>query len=164
MSLLNILTVGNTIAEKQLAMIAKPVIDFESQTLKKTVSDMIETMRYFQGVGLAAPQIGLSQRIIVLEVADNTRYPEAEDIPLDILINPKILKFSTQYEDDWEGCLSIPDKKGRVKRSRNIRYQAQNLNQKWITNTVSGFHARIIQHEVDHLNGILYTQRLNDMT
>ncbi len=161
MSLLNVLKIGDPLAEKQLAMTAKPVTDFKINTLKIIVADMIETMRHYQGVGLAAPQIGVSQHIIVLEVANNTRYPEADNIPLDILINPEILEFSEQYEADWEGCLSIPERREQITRPSSICYKAFNLAQEQVIKTVSGFHARIIQHEVDHLNGILYTQHLD---
>jgi peptide deformylase len=134
---------------------------FNHPKLNDTITDMIETMRHYQGVGLAAPQIGIMQQIIVLEVADNPRYPQAESLELDILINPTITDFSKEIELDWEGCLSLPKLRGQVARAHSITYQAMNREDNIIIKTVSGFHARIIQHEMDHLNGILYPQRLN---
>ncbi|MCU7939241.1 MAG: peptide deformylase [gamma proteobacterium symbiont of Bathyaustriella thionipta] len=160
MSVINVAKMGDPC----LAMKAKPVNDFKNDELQKNVSDMIDTMRYYQGVGLAAPQIHLSQQIIVLEVTDNARYPEAQPIALDILINPEILVFSQQQEADWEGCLSLPGMRGRVLRSESITYQAMNLAGESIKQTVNGFHARIIQHEIDHLNGILYPQRIEGLS
>ncbi len=159
MAVLKILKMGTPC----LARKSEVVTIFADKTLEKNLSDMIETMRYYQGVGLAAPQIGLSQQIVVLEVARNERYPEADSIELDVLINPQITHYSEELETDWEGCLSLPAMRGNVTRSKSISYQAFNSKGELLTNTVSGFHARIIQHEVDHLNGILYPQRLDDL-
>jgi len=156
MSVLDIVKKG----DNRLTQKAQPVIDFKQDNVQKTVQDMIDTMRYYQGVGLAAPQIGLSQRIIVLEVANNMRYPQAENIELDILINPEIVELSEQTEADWEACLSVPDFRAEVLRAHTITYQALNLAQQTVRKTVHGFYARIIQHEIDHLNGILFIQRL----
>ncbi len=146
-----------------LQYIAQKVTDFADETLKQTIDTMIDTMRFYQGVGLAAPQIGLSQQIIVLEVNQNIRYPQAEAIALEILINPNIIHFSTQTEKAWEGCLSLPKLRGNVARSLEITYEAMDANAQVVRKTVSGFHARIIQHEIDHLNGILYPQRLENL-
>ncbi len=159
MTVINVLKMGDPC----LAVKSKPVVDFKSNELQMNIADMIDTMRHYQGVGLAAPQIGLSQQIIVLEVADNSRYPQAQSIKLDILINPVILQFSEQKEAAWEGCLSLPGMRGRITRSVSITYQARNLAGEQVKQTVKDFHARIIQHEIDHLNGILYPQRLNDL-
>ncbi len=159
MAVIDVLKMGDPC----LAIKSKPVVDFKSDALQMKVADMIDTMRYYQGVGLAAPQIGLSEQIIVLEVADNRRYPQAQGIELDILINPAILQFSEQKEAGWEGCLSLPGMRGRITRSASITYQALNLAGEPVKQTVYGFHARIIQHEIDHLNGILYPQRLDDL-
>jgi len=156
MSVLDIVIEG----DESLTQKAQAVTDFKLDKVQENVSDMIDTMRHYQGVGLAAPQIGLLQRIIVLEVANNKRYPQAENIELDILINPEILECSQQTEIGWEGCLSIPGFRGEVLRPVSITYQALNLAQEMLIKTVYGFHARIIQHEIDHLNGILFTQRM----
>ena len=156
MSVLDIVIKG----DESLTQKAQAVTDFKLDKVQENVSDMIDTMRHYQGVGLAAPQIGLLQRIIVLEVANNKRYPQAENIELDILINPEILECSQQTEIGWEGCLSIPGFRGEVLRPVSITYQALNLTQELLIKTVYGFHARIIQHEIDHLNGILFTQRM----
>ncbi len=160
MAILEIIKMG----DPKLRIKSLPVTDFSAEALRNRVLDMVETMRFYQGVGLAAPQIGLSQQIIVLEVTQNKRYPQAENIELDVLINPKITHSSEQTELGWEGCLSLPGLRGQVVRSSTIGYEAFNLEGELLTKTVSGFHARIIQHEMDHLNGILYSERLNDMT
>ena len=145
-----------------LKLKAEPVTDFQSDELQTNIADMIDTMRHFQGVGLAAPQIGISKRIIVLEVANNTRYPNADSIALNILINPQITEASEQTEMGWEGCLSLPGLRGKISRASRINYQAVNEKGQRVQATVKGFHARIIQHEIDHLEGILYPQRLDD--
>ncbi len=147
----------------ELTVKASSIQNFDSDDLHQTIADMTETMRHFHGVGLAAPQIGLSQQIIVLEVHQNERYPQAENIELDVLINPQIIDFSDQKEFAWEGCLSLPNLRGRIERPTHITYQACNAAGKTSKKTVSGFHARIIQHEIDHLNGILYLQRLHSL-
>ncbi|MCU7799235.1 MAG: peptide deformylase [gamma proteobacterium symbiont of Lucinoma myriamae] len=160
MSVINVVKIGDLF----LTLKAKPVIDFQDEVLPATISNMIDTMRHYHGVGLAAPQIGLSRQIIVLEVADNTRYPQAQAIDLDVLINPEIVHLSEQTEAGWEGCLSLPGMRGRISRSASLTYQALNLTGESVEKTVYGFNARIIQHEIDHLNGILYPQRLNELS
>lgn len=160
MSVINVVKMGDPF----LALTAKPVIDLQGEALATNIANMIDTMRHYQGVGLAAPQIGLSQQIIVLEVADNTRYPQAQAIELDVLINPEIVQLSEQNEAGWEGCLSLPGMRGRITRSVSLTYQALSLTGESVEKTVHGFHARIIQHEIDHLNGILYPQRLTDIS
>jgi len=159
MTVLKIVKMG----DPALAVKSLPVTHFNDEQLQNQIADMIDTMRHYQGVGLAAPQIGLSQQIIVLEVAQNARYPQADAIDLDVLINPRIIDYSKQTEAGWEGCLSLPGLRGHVTRSNRITYQALNRIGEPVTQTVSGFHARIIQHEIDHLNGILYPQRLDDL-
>lgn len=146
-----------------LAGKSMPVTTFNNDEIKKHITDLIDTMRHYQGVGLSAPQIGLLKQIIVIEVDQNTRYPQADSIALEVLINPTIIHYSEQVDVDWEGCLSLPGLRGRVKRSNSISYQAFNRVGETLTRTVSGFHARIIQHEIDHLNGILYPQRLDNL-
>ena len=158
MSVITILKMG----DPRLQQIAEAITDFSCQQLTHHIKDMIDTMRHFQGVGLAAPQIGISKQIIVLEVNNNERYPQAETIELDVLINPQILEYSEQKTLGWEGCLSLPGLRGRINRALSITYQAQNPQGHEYTKTVEGFHARIIQHEFDHLQGILYPQRIDD--
>ncbi len=158
MAVLSVLKMGDPL----LALKSSPVTDFDDQDLHRVIEDMIETMRFYHGVGLAAPQIGVSKQIIVLEVAQNDRYPKAENIELEVLINPNITNLSQQEELEWEGCLSLPGLRGQVLRSSNISYEAFNQTGAIQKKTVSGFHARILQHEMDHLNGILYPQRLAD--
>ncbi len=139
------------------------VTDFAGEELQSNIGDMIDTMRHYRGVGLAAPQIGIAKRIIVLEVANNPRYPQADAIALSVLINPQISDFSEQTETAWEGCLSLPGLRGKVSRARSVAYQAVNENGERKQAIVQGFLARIIQHEIDHLDGILYPQRLDDL-
>lgn len=156
MAVITVLKMG----DPRLLLQAEKVKDFGSDALKADIADMVDTMRHFIGVGLAAPQIGISKQIIILEAADNPRYPDAGVIELDILFNPKIIHFSQQKDFAWEGCLSLPGMRGKVERARTITYQAVNQQGQPYTATVQGFHARVIQHEIDHLNGILYPQRL----
>ena len=158
MSVLKIVKMG----DPQLAAIAKPVMKLDDE-LHQQISDMIETMRFYKGVGLAAPQISLFRQIVVLEVAQNERYPQADSIELDVLINPRIIDYSAQKDMAWEGCLSLPGLRGHIARSSSITYEAMNRQGEFVNETVYGFHARIIQHEVDHLNGILYPQRLDNI-
>jgi peptide deformylase len=133
------------------------------QQLLDHVNDMIETMRYYHGVGLAANQIGINQRIVIIEVNQNPRYPEQSKISLMVLVNPQIEMIGNFKESYMEGCLSIPDYRGEVLRNKSIRYQAFDQFGNQISGIADGFLARIIQHELDHLNGILFTQRVNDM-
>ncbi|MCN4144933.1 MAG: peptide deformylase [Thiohalomonas sp.] len=140
MNLINVVKMGDPF----LTLKAKSLIDFQGEGLPTNISNMIDTMRHYQGVGLAAPQIGLSRRIIVLEVADNTRYPQAQAIELDVLINPEIVHLSEKKEECWEGCLSLPGMRRRITRSVSLTYQALNLTGESVEKTVHGFHARII--------------------
>jgi peptide deformylase len=127
--------------------------------LKKIIYDMSETMIDANGIGLAAPQIHLSHRLFIYR---NPDIEEEEKIKVSILINPKIKNISDETEDDWEGCLSIPGMSGLVRRSKKIKYSAIDLKGEKVSGEVNGLHARVIQHEFDHLNGILYTSRLAD--
>jgi len=127
--------------------------------LKKIIYDMSETMIDANGIGLAAPQVHLSHRLFIYR---NPDIEEEEKIKVFVLINPKIENISNETEDDWEGCLSIPGMSGLVRRSKKIKYSAIDLKGKKISGEVDGLHARVIQHEFDHLNGILYTSRLAD--
>ena len=125
---------------------------------------MIETMKEYDGVGLAADQVHESKQMAVLEVADNRRYPDKPNVPLTILINPTIAPLTEEMEEDWEGCLSIPEMRGRVPRYKSIRVQAIDRHGKELEFIALDFHARVIQHEWDHLNGKVYLDRMSDLS
>lgn len=143
---------------------AKPVIHFDTQQLHELLSDMRDTMQALNGVGLAAPQIGVGLRVVIFGVQHSPRYPDAKAVPETVLINPVITPLGDAMEEDWEGCLSIPGLRGLVPRRAHIRYQGVDEYGNAIDHTVSGFHARVVQHECDHLDGILYPMRIRDMT
>jgi peptide deformylase len=136
---------------------------FGTPELQELLTDMTDTMRSLNGAGLAAPQIGVSLRVVIFGVDENPRYPDAEAVPFTILINPTLTPIGSEMEDDWEGCLSVPGLRGLVPRYVHLRYQGFDADGKTIDRTVEGFHARVVQHEVDHLDGILYPQRIKDM-
>ncbi len=142
---------------------AEPVKDFGTPELIALLADMRETMKAYDGVGLAAPQIGVNLRVVIFEVESNPRYPDAEAVPQTVLINPFITPFGGDLEEDWEGCLSIPGMRGMVPRHKAIRYRGWDEHGNPIDRTVTGFHARVVQHECDHLDGILYPMRIRDM-
>jgi len=142
---------------------ARPVEDFESPALAQIIVDMRDTMHALNGAGLAAPQIGVGLQVVMFEVSANPRYPEAETVPFTVLINPVLTPLTDAMEEDWEGCLSVPGMRGRVPRHVRLRYQGVDLSGQPIDRTVDGFHARVVQHEVDHLLGILYPMRIRDL-
>ena len=137
--------------------------EFGTPQLQRLADDMLATMQQHEGVGLAAPQIGVLQRIIVFGMEECSRYPECEPVPLTVLINPSFEPIGESMEQGWEGCLSIPGMRGLVPRYRRIRYRGQDLQGRPVSQEASGFHARILQHELDHLDGVLYPQRIRDM-
>lgn len=136
--------------------------EIHSPAMQKFIDDMVETMKEYDGVGLAADQVHESKQVCVLEVADNPRYPNKSKVPLTVLINPRITPLSEEMEEDWEGCLSIPDLRGRVPRYKSIRVQALDRNGKALDFVAHDFHARVVQHEYDHLNGRVYLDRMKD--
>ena len=136
---------------------------FGMPELAALLQDMRDTMAHLNGAGLAAPQIGVGLRVVIFGVSANPRYPEAEAVPYTVLINPQLIALSDRMEEDWEGCLSVPGMRGRVPRHQALRYRGFSGNGAPIDRTVSGFHARVVQHEVDHLLGILYPMRIRDM-
>jgi peptide deformylase len=136
---------------------------FDTPELHALLADMRDTMRAMDGVGLAAPQIGENLRVVIFEVSRNPRYPDAEAVPQTVLINPVITPLSPAMEEGWEGCLSIPGMRGLVPRYTHLRYQGRDEYGAVIDRTVSGFHARVVQHECDHLDGILYPMRIRDL-
>jgi len=146
-----------------LLQVAEPVSDFNSPELDSLITDMLDTMHALDGAGLAAPQIGVSQRVVIFEVAANPRYPDVESVPRTVLINPIITPLGEEREAGWEGCLSVPGLRGLVPRYARIRYSGFDPTGAPIEREVSGFHARVVQHEVDHLDGVLYPQRIEDL-
>lgn len=142
---------------------ADPVQEFNTPALDALVSDMFDTMVAMNGAGLAAPQIGVSQRIVIFSVEANPRYPDVEPVPTTVLINPALTPIGDEMEEGWEGCLSVPGLRGLVNRYQKLRYTGFDQHGKPIDRTVSGFHARVVQHECDHLDGILYPMRLSDI-
>lgn len=142
---------------------ARPVADFASPELSQLIVDMHDTMRALNGAGLAAPQIGVGLQVVIFEVNANVRYPDAEPVPFTVLINPVMTPLSDALENGWEGCLSVPGMRGRVPRHTDLRYQGHDAEGRPIDRSVRGFHARVVQHEVDHLNGILYPMRIQDL-
>jgi len=142
---------------------AEPVKGFKTPELDALIADMFDTMAALNGAGLAAPQIGVSQRVTIFSVESNPRYPDVEPVPTTVLINPTLTPIGDEMEEGWEGCLSVPGLRGLVTRYKNLRYTGFDQHGKPIDRTVSGFHARVVQHECDHLDGILYPMRLRDI-
>jgi peptide deformylase len=138
-----------------------PVTDFAS--LKDLLADMRDTMAHLNGAGLAAPQIGVGLRVVIFGVKSNPRYPDVEEVPDTVLINPQITLLTDELEDGWEGCLSVPGMRGVVPRALRLRYSGLDENGKAFTRDAEGFHARVVQHECDHLDGILYPMRIRDL-
>jgi peptide deformylase len=150
--------------DPRLLEIAKPVEDLKAPEIKKLIRDMFDTIVEAGGVGLAAPQIGVGLQVVIFGFEKSERYPEAEPVPQTILINPVITPLSADEELGWEGCLSVPGLRGEVPRFKRIHYQGFDPEGKPIDRTVEGFHARVVQHECDHLIGKLYPMRMRDMS
>jgi peptide deformylase len=150
--------------DPRLLEIAKPVEDLKAPEIKKLIRDMFDTMVEAGGVGLAAPQIGVGLQVVIFGFEKSERYPEAEPVPQTILINPVITPLSADEDLGWEGCLSVPGMRGEVPRFKRIRYKGINEQGKAIDRTAEGFHARVVQHECDHLIGKLYPMRMRDMS
>ena len=146
-----------------LQQVAAPVERFGTPALRALVADMDDTMRDRNGAGIAAPQIGVSLRVVIFEVMHNPRYPQAEPVPYTVLVNPVLEPLGDEHDEAWEGCLSVPGMRGVVSRHSRLRYRGRDLEGNDIDRTVAGFHARVVQHEVDHLDGILYPMRVTDM-
>lgn len=143
---------------------ARPVEQFATPELYSLIADMEETMRHLDGAGLAAPQIGVDLRVVIFGVDCNARYPDAEQVPWTVLINPLLKPLSSDIEEGWEGCLSVPGLRGWVARCSRLRYSGFDAFGRPIDRSVDGFHARVVQHECDHLDGILYPMRIRDLT
>ncbi|MBS1217225.1 MAG: peptide deformylase [Proteobacteria bacterium] len=149
--------------DERLLRVSRPVAHFDTPELHALIADMEDTMQAMNGAGLAAPQIGAGLRVVMFGIVANARYPDAEPVPQTVLINPIITPLDAEIEDGWEGCLSVPGMRGLVPRHRRLRYRGFDAYGKEIDRTVHGFHARVVQHECDHLDGILYPMRIRDM-
>jgi peptide deformylase len=154
-----ILRMGDPLLLRRASEIAK----FDTPWLQELLVDMHDTMHAAHGAGLAAPQIGVSVRVVIFGFERNERYPDAPSVPPTVLINPVLTPLDDEKNDDWEGCLSVPGMRGVVPRHTHLRYQGFDAHGAPIDRTVDGFHARVVQHEVDHLDGILYPMRITDL-
>ena len=151
--------------DPRLLRIAQPVTEFDTDALHLLITDMADTMRAVNGAGLAAPQIGVDLQLVIFGTPEaNPRYPDRPLVPPTVLINPVITALGPEEEEDWEGCLSVPGLRGLVPRPARIRYTGFDPYGDAIDRTVQGFHARVVQHEVDHLIGRLYPTRMRDLT
>jgi len=154
--------------DPRLLRVSEPVRDFESDGIRVLLVDMFDTMRAANGAGLAAPQIGVPLRVVIFGTDDptarNPRYPDADPVPSTVLINPVLSMLSDEMEEGWEGCLSVPGLRAVVPRHRRLRYVGVDAQGNTIDRVVDGFHARVVQHECDHLDGILYPMRVRDFS
>ncbi|HQN65630.1 MAG TPA: peptide deformylase [Methylophilus sp.] len=150
--------------EPLLLQQAMPIEQFDTPELHALLRDMQDTMQAMNGAGIAAPQIGVSRQVVIFGVGKNPRYPDAESVPYTVLINPVITPLTEGKEEGWEGCLSVPGMRGLVPRFTKIRYTGFDEKGLPIDRVVEGFHARVVQHECDHLAGILYPMRIEDFT
>ncbi len=150
--------------DARLLRIAEPVSQFNTPELSKLIADMFETMAAANGAGLAAPQIGVNLQLVIFGFKSNPRYPDAPNVPETVLLNPVLTPLSEEVDEAWEGCLSVPGLRGLVPRWSKLRYEGVDQFGAVISREVDGFHARVVQHECDHLNGILYPVRIRDLS
>jgi peptide deformylase len=150
--------------DPRLLRIAKPVERFDSPELHGLIADLLDTMRAANGAGLSAPQIGIDLALVIFGFDHNPRYPDAPPVPLTVLINPDVEPLSTDEAEGWEGCLSVPGMRGVVPRWAHIRYRGRDASGAAIEREAQGFHARVVQHECDHLIGKLFPMRVRDFT
>jgi peptide deformylase len=160
MSVRDILRMGDARLLRQ----AEAVAQFDTPELHALVTDLFDTMRAVNGAGLAAPQIGVNLQVVIFGFKHNTRYPDAPEVPETVLINPVLKPLAEDLEDGWEGCLSVPGLRGIVPRWTRLHYEGADQYGKRISRDVDGFHARVVQHECDHLAGILYPMRIKDFS
>jgi peptide deformylase len=160
MAVRDVLRMGHPLLRER----SKPVEAFGTPELRALLEDMKETMASRNGAGLAAPQIGVLQRVVIFGVDHNPRYPDAEAVPFTVLVNPKLVMLTRDVEEEWEGCLSVPGMRGVVPRYTKLKYSGFDIEGQPFERVAEGFHARVVQHECDHLDGILYPQRMTDMT
>ena len=161
MAILKVARLGHPV----LRRIAEPVSPeaIGSPEIQRLIDDMLETMDEYDGAGLAAPQVHVSRRIVIYGVRSNPRYPDAEEVPLTVLVNPKIVPATSDMEEDWEGCLSVPDLRGRVPRYTRVKVEAYGRDGRPLRFPADGFHARVVQHECDHLDGTVYLDRMRSL-
>ncbi len=159
MAIKTVLRMGDPILLQQ----ALPVVQFNTPELHALIQDMQDTMTHMNGAGIAAPQIGVSLQVVIFGVGSNPRYPDAEQVPYTVLINPVLTPIHDEMEDGWEGCLSVPGMRGIVPRHTRLHYAGFDPFGNPIDRLVSGFHARVVQHECDHLSGILYPMRIKNL-
>ncbi|MDM4766074.1 peptide deformylase [Pelomonas sp. SE-A7] len=150
--------------DPRLLRVAQPVKEFGTPLLRELVADLFDTMAAARGVGLAAPQIGVDLQLVIFGFQRNERYPDAQPVPQTILLNPVITPLGEELEEGWEGCLSVPGLRGVVARPNRIRYTGLDLEGQAIEREAEGFHARVVQHECDHLQGVLYPMRVRDFS
>jgi peptide deformylase len=143
---------------------ADPVRDFNTPALHELIADMFDTMHAANGAGLAAPQIGVNLQVVIFGFKSNARYPDAPQVPETVLINPVLTPLGEDKEEGFEGCLSVPGLRGSVPRYTRLHYEGFDQHGKPISRDADGFHARVVQHEVDHLHGILYPSRIVDFS
>jgi peptide deformylase len=162
MAILKVARLGHPV----LRQVAEPidVEDIRSPETHRLVDDLIETMREYNGAGLAATQVHVPKQVCVIEVKDNPRYPDAEAIPLTVLINPVVTPLTAEMEEGWEGCLSVPDMRGVVPRYTAVRLEAYDREGNRIDVVAKEFFARVLQHETDHLRGLVYLDRMKDLS
>ena len=160
MAIRKVLKMGDPV----LLQMAEPITKFDSPELHELLNDMRETMEAMNGAGIAAPQIGVSKQMVIFGFERNARYPDAEAVPYTVLINPKLEFIGDEMEDGWEGCLSVPGMRGVVPRYKLLRYRGVDEKGQPIDRSVSDFHARVVQHECDHLIGKLYPMRIKDFS
>ena len=151
------------IGDPRLLQKSAPVEQFDTPELHGLIEDLRDTMRAMDGAGIAAPQIGVSLRVVIFGVGHNPRYPDAEQVPYTVLVNPRITPLGDAMEEGWEGCLSVPGMRGLVPRHTQLHYSGRDPQGNPIERFASGFHARVVQHECDHLDGILYPMRIADL-
>lgn len=159
MTIRRVLKMGDPLLYRRAA----EVVAFDVPELHELIADMFDTMAALNGAGLAAPQIGIAQRVVIFGVEANPRYPDAEPVPTTVLINPEIEFIGDALEEGWEGCLSVPGLRGLVSRHAELRYRGFDRYGRPVERHARGFHARVVQHECDHLDGILYPMRLKDI-
>lgn len=150
--------------DPRLLRVAEPIRDFNTPALDGLIADMFDTMHHANGAGLAAPQIGVNLQLVIFGFKQNQRYPDAPAVPETVLINPVLTPLSNETEEAFEGCLSVPGLRGSVPRFVRLRYEGMDQHGNKIARDVEGFHARVVQHEVDHLLGILYPMRITDFS
>lgn len=159
MAIKPVLRMGNPL----LLQRAEEIAQFDTPELHALIQDMQDTMAHMNGAGIAAPQIGVSQRVVIFGVGHNPRYPDAEQVPYTVLVNPVLRPIGDSKEEGWEGCLSVPGMRGIISRYSRLHYSGFDQYGNPIDRLVSGFHARVVQHECDHLDGILYPMRIDDL-